>query len=293
MSKYSHAAILSIFAGIVTDHIAALREALAKLAAPTPSDEDLHQFRVTLRRLRSAWVTFAPVLPATFVTQWKPRLRALAASTGPVREWDVVLGDWLPAVQRGLAEDDEAGRAWLDEALTWSKAARTRAWEALRAELSSPDVRQTLLELEDAVAPFLIEEEPGSHLGFAHSRARALRKKLIRRGRHPKRAPAPQLHRARIAAKQWRYLYEAFYAALGAEAPKRYRRRLRKLQDALGEVHDAGVSFDRIAHLVADPPPASIVNAFHKRDQAARSNAAKGLRWIRAHRAPRPQKGSK
>jgi len=135
VSKHSHAAILSVFSGIVIEHIADLRDALAKLAAPSPSDEDLHQFRVTLRRLRSAWVTFAPVLPTRFAAEWKPRLRALAASTGPVREWDVLFSDWLPAAQQSLLDGDEVGRAWLDSALAKSKEARNRAWEELRANL--------------------------------------------------------------------------------------------------------------------------------------------------------------
>lgn len=286
MSKHSHAAILSIFAGIVTEHIAALRDALAKLAAPSPSDEDLHQFRVTLRRLRSAWVTFASVLPASFVMEWRPRLRALAASTGPVREWDVLLSDWLPAVQQSLRDKEEASRAWLDEALARSKEARNRAWEVLRAELASPNVLETLRELEQAVAPFHIEGEPERHSRFARTRAAALRKKLIRRGHHPKRSPASQLHRARIAAKQWRYLYETFYPVLGAGTTKRYRTHLRKLQDALGEVHDASVSLDRVVGLLDIPPPPAVVNTFHKRARAARRQTAKGLRWIRSHKAP-------
>ncbi|CAJ0901050.1 hypothetical protein R20233_04564 [Ralstonia sp. LMG 32965] len=286
MSKHSHAVILSIFAGIVTEHVAALRQALARLAVPEASNEDLHQFRVTLRRLRSAWVTFAPVLPASFVDQWKPRLRALAASTGPVREWDVLLSDWLPSVRKSLVESDEAGRAWLEAAVIRSKAARDRAWEELRAELASPNVRGTLLELEEAVTAFHIEEdEPERHRRFAHARAQALRKKLIRRGRRPRRSSAPRLHRARIAAKQWRYLYEAFYPALGAHAAKRYRRHLRKLQDALGEVHDASVSLACVADLVKVPPPLSIVNVFHKRADSARRRAAKELRWVRSHPA--------
>lgn len=285
MSKHSHAAILSILAGIVTEHIAALRDALAKLAAPSTSDEDLHQFRVTLRRLRSAWVTFAPVLPASFVAKWKPRLRALAASTGPVREWDVLLTDWLPAVQASLLDSDKAGRAWLDEAFEKSQEVRNRAWGELRAGLASPDVPEMLFELEQAVAAFHADGEPGRHSRFARARAGALRKKLIRRGRHPKRSSAPRLHRARIAAKQWRYLYEAFYPALGAHAAKRYRSHLRKLQDALGEVHDASVSLDCVADLLDEPPPLSIVSAFHKRASAARKRAGRGLRWVRSHKA--------
>ncbi|WP_287278569.1 CHAD domain-containing protein, partial [Ralstonia pickettii] len=290
MSKHSHAAILSIFARIVTEHIAVLRQALAKLAAPDPSHGDLHQFRVTLRQLRSAWVTFAPVLPTSFVDQWKPRLRALAASTGPVREWDVLLSDWLPAVREVLADSDEAARVWLEEAVIKSQQARDSAWEALRAELASPNVRGALLELEEGVAGFHTEGEPERHRRFARARARALQKKLIRRGRRPKRSSAPRLHRARIAAKQWRYLYEAFYPALGAHASKRYRKHLRNVQDPLGEVHDASVSLDSVAALLEVPPPLSIVNAFHKRACRARRQAAKDRRWVRSHTVQQPPK---
>jgi len=285
VSEHSQAAILSIFAGIVVEHVAALRDALAKLAASRPSDEDLHQFRVTLRRLRSAWVTFAPVLPEAFAAEWRSRLRALAASTGPVREWDVLLLDWLPAARLRLAEEDEAGRAWLNVAITKARSARNRSWRSLRAELASPDVLNTLAELEKAVAPFQIEVEAGRYADFAHAQARALRKKLIQRGHRPKRAPPARLHRARIAAKQWRYLYEAFYPALGARASKRCHAHLRKLQDALGEAHDAGISLERATGVVKEAPPASIVSAFHKRARAARRRAARRLDWIRDHAA--------
>jgi CHAD domain-containing protein len=286
VSEHSQAAILSIFAGIVAEHVAALRDVLAKLSAPRPSDEDLHQFRVTLRRLRSAWVTFGPVLPDAFAAEWKPRLRALAASTGPVREWDVLLVDWLPAAQQSLAEEDEVGRAWLAMAVTKAKAARSRSWRSLRVELASPDVLSTLADLEKAVVPFRLEAEAGPYVDFAHAQARALRKKLVQRGRGPKRASPARLHRARITAKQWRYLYEAFYPALGAQAPKRWHAHLRKLQDALGEVHDADISLERAAGVARSAPPASIVSVFHKRARSARKRAARRLRWIRDHAAP-------
>ena len=283
MSQHSHAEILSVFANIVTEHVAAVRAALIKLAQPGASDEDLHQFRVTLRRLRSAWVTFAPVLPRAFVAEWKPRLRTLAGATGPVREWDVLLSDWLPAAQGARTEDDEAARTWLSAALERAKQERQRAWQALRVELASPGVMNALTELESSVAVFRLPAKPPRLAGFAHSRAAALRKKVLRRGRHPKRATAARLHRARIAAKQWRYLYEAFYPALGARAAKRYRKHLRKLQDALGEIHDANVSLERVVSLVNEAPP--VVNVFHMREHAARTRAAKGLRWMRSHAA--------
>lgn len=287
VSEHSQTAILSIFADIVVEHVAALRSALAKLAAPRPSDEDLHQFRVTLRRLRSAWVAFAPVLPEAFAAEWKPRLRALAASTGPVREWDVLLSDWLPVAQRSLSEDDEAGRAWIEAVVAKARAARNRTWRVLRAELASSDVLNTLDALEKVVTPLRqqIEVAVLPHTKFARARAQALRKKLVRRGRQTKRASPAQLHLARIAAKQWRYLYDAFYPALGVQASNRYCGHLRKLQDALGEVHDAGVSLARAAEVVKTPPPASLVSAFHIRARAAQKRAARQLRWIRDHAA--------
>jgi len=285
VSQHSHAEILSVFANIVIQHVAALRDALAKLGRPDASNEDLHQFRVTLRRLRSAWVTFAPVLPPAFTTEWKPRLRTLAGATGPVREWDVLLTDWLPDAQAALTEGDDAGRTWLAAAVERAKQARHRAWQTLRAELASPGVMSALTELEGAVAAFRLSGKPSRRARFAHARAAALRKKVLRRGRHPKRASAARLHRARIAAKQWRYLYEAFYPALGARAAKRYRKRLRKLQDALGEIHDATVSLERAVSLVNEAPPTSVVNAFHMRARAARKRTAKGLHWMRGHAA--------
>ena len=182
MSQHSHAEILSVFANIVTEHVAALRDALIKLGEPGASDEDLHQFRVTLRRLRSAWVTFAPVLPRAFITEWKPRLRTLAGATGPVREWDVLITDWLPAAQAVLSEGDEAGRAWLAAAIERAKQARHLAWQTLRVELASPSVMNALTELEGGVAAFRLSSKPPRLAGFAHARAAALRKKVLRRG---------------------------------------------------------------------------------------------------------------
>ncbi len=285
MSKRSPSEILPVFAGIVLEHINVLRETLAKLAAPAPTDEDLHQFRVSLRRLRSAWVTFAPVLPDVFVEVWKPRLRELAAVTGPVREWDVLLLDWIPAARAALDSADTRSLGWLDKATARASAARGRAWKALRAELVSSSVTSMLDALGDAAAPFLTEASSVPLRAFAHARASALRKRVLRQGRKPKHASTARLHRARIAAKQWRYLYESFYPALGVHASKRRCKHLRALQDALGEIHDADASLARLAEACGAEPPATIVTIFRGRAGVARARAAKQLRWIRTHAA--------
>lgn len=285
MSKCSPLEVLPVFAGIVLEHIHVLRETLAKLAAPAPTDEDIHQFRVSLRRLRSAWVTFSPVLPDVFVEVWKPRLRELAAATGPVREWDVLLLDWLPAARAVLDPADTRSLNWLDKAATQASAARGRAWKALCAELMSSSVTSMLDALKDAAAPFMDGAPPVPLRAFARARARALRKKVLKQGRRPKHASAAQLHRARIAAKQWRYLDESFYPALGAHASRRRCKHLRALQDALGEIHDADASLARLAEACGAEPPAAIAAIFHGRADVARARAARQLRWVRAHAA--------
>lgn len=127
MRKHSHSAVLSVFAGTVTEHVSVLRDIPARLARPDASDDDLHQFRVTLRRLRSAKVTFEPIPPVALTAEWKPRLRSSAASTGAVREWDVPLLDWIPAVQQCLDERDEAAHQWLEVAIGRVKCARATA----------------------------------------------------------------------------------------------------------------------------------------------------------------------
>jgi CHAD domain-containing protein len=56
------------------------------------------------------------------------------------------------------------------------------------------------------------------------------------------------LHEARKAARQARYAAEAVSPALGKEA-RRFARRMKRLQDALGEQHDRVVAGDAVVEL--------------------------------------------
>jgi CHAD domain-containing protein len=62
-------------------------DGFAAIAARNP--EFLHQYRVGLRRLRSAFGLFRPVLAAESAAALVREMRWLGARLGPARDWDV------------------------------------------------------------------------------------------------------------------------------------------------------------------------------------------------------------
>ena len=67
--------------------------------------EFVHQARVAIRRLRSAFNLFAPVLNPRFVEVYSPRWRELAAGLGSARDWDVFLNETLTPLEEAFPGD--------------------------------------------------------------------------------------------------------------------------------------------------------------------------------------------
>jgi triphosphatase len=191
----------------------------------------LHQARVALRQLRSAFSIFAPILADPRLQHWRSELRWLAATTNEARDLDVLIariGD--PPVT--LAD------------------ARERASARARRALASPRARKLMLELADALERGV--RYGGSSLAcltaaeFAATSLDGLHRKVARKGRHLRRLDDAELHELRIAAKKLRYASEFFaplFPALPAhQRQERFIRALRALQDELGELQDLAVA---------------------------------------------------
>ena len=120
--------------------------------------EDVHQFRVATRRLRSDLRTFAPLLDLEPVSEIRGRLRQLGVKAGAARDTDV-LADRLKATADMLPEQDAAGVGQLLHHLD-DQARDARS--ALLQELRSPSYDQLLDTLVGMAArPPVAAEPPG------------------------------------------------------------------------------------------------------------------------------------
>ncbi|MFO1129410.1 MAG: CHAD domain-containing protein [Rhodospirillales bacterium] len=217
--------------------------------------EGVHQFRVALRRLRSALTTFKPVLPPTQLDHFQEAARWSVRALNPARDWDVFLDELLPPV--GGAPGVDQGRFAALQAGVG--AARAAGYEEARAMLRSPRYTRLVLETalwldergwrREASAPAAerlgetISGYAGVLLDKRHGSAR-------KRGRGFDNQPAEERHRLRIALKKLRYATEFFRSLYPAEQTRPYLARLKSLQDTLGHMNDVATAERLIGSLI-------------------------------------------
>jgi inorganic triphosphatase YgiF len=226
------------FRGILHVCLAQLR---ANAAAIEGGDDPLavHQFRVALRRVRSAFSAFAGVMPAAERRRFAAGLRAVARRTDAARELDVFATEILPALRRRLG-DAQALDA-LDEVV-----ARTRATarERVRALLCGPDFARTVLRLEAWIEGDGWRQAAGDAFdrparGYARDMLRRLHRKLLRDGRRLDELDMPALHRVRLRAKKLRYAAEFFRDLFPGGGARDYLAQMAAVQDRLGAINDS------------------------------------------------------
>jgi inorganic triphosphatase YgiF len=193
--------------------------------------EYLHQMRVGLRRLRSALRAFAPVIENP--KPLKRRLRRLMIALGPARDWTVL-------VQR-LAEA-QANRRLIARA----RRRRDAEHRTARAVAASREFQRLVLRALRWIdsEPWRASAESLASFGVAS----------LERLRHKLRPPADwknakQRHALRIRVKRLRYACEFFAPCFPARAVERYLRRLRALQELLGELNDVAVGRELLVKL--------------------------------------------
>lgn len=214
-------------------------------AAPRLADEEdgeaLHDFRVGLRRLRSALRSYREILADSVPRKLARRLRRLAAATGQGRDTEVQI-EWLRRVAPSrLASHRRAGWHWLLQRL------EARKREAYAAILQ--DVDETLAPLAEELRQRLSVYRLEVHLDAAVSpsslgktTAEIAERQLQELERRLDGIAGPEdeavAHEARIEAKRLRYLLEPF----AEDKPIRQAvKGIKALQDLLGELHDAHV----------------------------------------------------
>ena len=213
--------------------------------------EFLHDFRVAVRRMRSALSQIRGVFPADRVEHWKRELRWLGQITTPCRDLDVYLLK-LPTYREQLpaaARDDLDG---LERFLVQKKASELRR---LVAALDTPRYRHVVRDfrafLDDSGEPDRAAtpnaERPIREV--ASERIRKAHRKVVKRGLViDDDSPAERLHDLRKDAKKLRYLMEFFRSLYPKKAISRSIKELKYLQDNLGDFNDYEVQQDSLSH---------------------------------------------
>ena len=204
-----------------------------------PDPEYLHQFRVALRRMRSALRVFRPALEPGFVAHAREELRWIARETGAARDWDVLATATLPAILHAWGEAP-ATRSVRARVAARRKAAR----ETLRAALRTPRYARLVLHLARGLAtPAPQPAEPPEPLAAFAARVLAKRHKRLVAGAQRLSALTPtERHELRLEAKRLRYALEGFESLLKRRRFDAYRALLAEIQDDLGRANDAAVA---------------------------------------------------
>lgn len=214
----------------------------------------LHEFRIATRRTRTVLGAAKRVLPAHVLDHASQEFRWLAGLTGTPRDLDVYLIEWAQYTEPlgvELVQHLEPVRALL---LQRRADARIDLADALRSDGAVATMHDWSGWLAEALDDDDLPKRADRPLGrVVAKRIRSAHERLVERGRliGPD-TPAAQVHDLRKDAKKLRYLLESFGDLFAQKAVRKYVKRLKALQDNLGEHQDAAVHVELLADVVAE-----------------------------------------
>ena len=217
--------------------------------------EGVHQMRVGTRRLRAGFRAFKDVLPDDSIRSFNREFKWVAAALGKVRDLDVYrenLDSYAAEFPTpDMAHDSDYQRHLADK---WRKARKR-----LLASLTSRRYER----LKYRFARFLgrgpsrrsMKTFGSVKIGVAAQQLIDKRYEVVlRHGRAiTPGSSSESLHALRIQCKRLRYLFEFFHPIYG-DSLKPEIKKLRKLQDVLGEFQDASVATQQLRQYVESVP---------------------------------------
>jgi CHAD domain-containing protein len=203
--------------------------------------EELHDFRVTLRRSRSLLAAAKHVLPAEELELLRALASWMAGVTAPVRDLDVLLAE-LPDLATRISEELSDGVDPLRRAL---ERERQVSFDALVAALDGERYPVLLRRWQSMATVYRVGGgEPGPAAGKPAGEVvdHLILKAFARTRRRGKAAMATddraQWHALRKSLKRFRYLVAAFAPMYEEGTFTPVQNRLSRLQDTLGRLQD-------------------------------------------------------
>ena len=211
--------------------------------------EGVHQFRVAIRRLRSALSAFRKLLPVAERKQMNHELRWIAQQFGRARDWDVFHADVLAELRKRM-DGDKA----LIEFAGSAKQARAAAHARVAKAIAGPRYTDTLLRVEawwesGAWQEALGEQRDEDAADFARRALKKLHRRLCKLGDRLDSLKEAELHQLRIRAKKLRYAAEFFRSLYPSKTVKAYLGALEGIQDRLGSLNDGATVRELLAEM--------------------------------------------
>lgn len=208
-----------------------------------PDPEYIHQMRVATRRLRTILAIARRRADHPLTDHLLVETGWLGRSLGPARDWDVLLGETLPAFV-----DAKGAPSGFARLLGDVDAARIAARVTAAAAVGSPRYGELVLDL---LAWLELPPPPSRQRAASGARAQ-----LDRRHRRVMQLGQPEMlvdleayHSLRLACKKLRYTAESMAPAFRPRAANRYISLLAQMQKSLGGLNDAAVASLRLDSL--------------------------------------------
>lgn len=227
--------------------------------------EFLHDFRVAVRRTRSALTQVKGVFPEAVAERIRVALSSLTLVTGPARDLDVFL-EKLESYETGLPERVR------QELVRVKELARRRRREqqpvvarVLNSGAWTDAVKRWETFLVSETGPQTFPKKGRRPIGaVASKRIRKAYRRVVRR-ESLAGLEIESLHRLRIDCKKLRYLLEFFRSLYSAREAAALIKSLKSLQSVLGDIHDLAVHQEMARRIWTDirPRPESSVALDH------------------------------
>jgi CHAD domain-containing protein len=213
--------------------------------------EALHDFRIAVRRTRSALGQIKGVFPPRTVSRFSANFAWLGQITGEPRDLDVYLLGF-DALKAGLPAPFQDGieplRGFLARRAGLAHAGLARQLRGRRYRKLLADWRRFLLAPCPARPSAPRARTPVQRI--ASERLWKLFRRVLKEGRAIRPdTPAESIHELRKSCKKLRYLLEFFRPLYPPDETARIIKQLKKLQDYLGEFQDVHTRIDMLGRL--------------------------------------------
>lgn len=238
----------------------ALRTILLRLFAMLRANEEgvvsdlgaeyLHDYRVAIRRTRSIVGRVKGVITERRRLQLVEDLRWLGEITGPSRDMDVYLmnfSDLQEQLPEEMREHIAPLRIYLQRHARLAHDELVARLKSDRYQTIISDWRQLLATMDFRRRPARYADQPV--ITIARKSIWKCYKKVINQGREINiDSPPEALHRLRKSCKKLRYLLESFQSLFGGKKMTGLIKRLKTLQQLLGEYQDLHFHSLMLAH---------------------------------------------